>query len=214
MAAAVGGMMTVVMGGRSPDTYARAFDLGVAMQLTNIARDVGEDARMGRIYLPADWLLQEGVDRDRFLAAPEFSPGLGRVIARVLHTADRLYARADAGVSRLPRSCRPAIRAARLIYCDIGHQLRRRGLDSISRRTVVSRGRKLALVLTASLELVRPPRPPNRDPPLPECQFLLDAVLPLCGGGRGDAAAGLGSGPGPDDHPGPAWADCALASPV
>ena len=62
VAATVGGMMTVVMGGRCAVMYARAFDLGVAMQLTNIARDVGEDARNGRIYIPEDWLREEGVD--------------------------------------------------------------------------------------------------------------------------------------------------------
>ena len=54
-------MMTVLMGGRCAVMYARAFDLGVAMQLTNIARDVGEDARDGRIYIPEDWLREEGM---------------------------------------------------------------------------------------------------------------------------------------------------------
>ena len=48
--------MCVLMGVRSGDALARACDLGVAMQLTNIARDVGEDARAGRVYLPLDWL--------------------------------------------------------------------------------------------------------------------------------------------------------------
>ena len=74
VAAAVGGMMTVLMGGRGAVTYARAFDLGVAMQLTNIARDVGEDARNGRVYLPADWLREEGIDPAAFLADPTCPP--------------------------------------------------------------------------------------------------------------------------------------------
>jgi phytoene synthase len=62
VAAAVGAMMCVLMRVREADALARACDLGLAMQLTNIARDVGEDARAGRLYLPQDWLRAEGVD--------------------------------------------------------------------------------------------------------------------------------------------------------
>ena len=123
VAATVGGMMTVVMGGRCAVMYARAFDLGVAMQLTNIARDVGEDARNGRIYVPEDWLRAEGVDTQQLLASPTFSPALGRAVERLLARADYLYERSDAGISMLPRPCRPAIRAARLIYCEIGNEV-------------------------------------------------------------------------------------------
>ncbi len=60
VAGTVGVMMTLMMGVRSPDALARACDLGVAMQLTNNARDVGEDARAGRIYLPLRWLREAG----------------------------------------------------------------------------------------------------------------------------------------------------------
>ena len=56
-------MMCVLMRVRDADALARACDLGVAMQLTNIARDVGEDARMGRIYLPLDWLNEAGMSK-------------------------------------------------------------------------------------------------------------------------------------------------------
>ena len=62
VASAVGAMMCVLMRVRDRDALARACDLGVAMQLTNIARDVGEDAREGRLYLPTDWLAGAGVD--------------------------------------------------------------------------------------------------------------------------------------------------------
>ncbi|MEO0917633.1 MAG: phytoene/squalene synthase family protein, partial [Pseudomonadota bacterium] len=70
VAAAVGAMMCVLMRVRDADALARACDLGVAMQLTNIARDVGEDARMGRIYLPLDWLRDAGIDPVNFLREP------------------------------------------------------------------------------------------------------------------------------------------------
>ena len=62
VASAVGAMMCVLMGVRDADALARACDLGVAMQLTNIARDVGEDALEGRLYLPTDWLEDAGID--------------------------------------------------------------------------------------------------------------------------------------------------------
>ncbi len=65
VAGTVGVMMTLLMGVRDPHALARACDLGVAMQLTNIARDVGEDARAGRLYLPLEWLEEAGLDRRR-----------------------------------------------------------------------------------------------------------------------------------------------------
>lgn len=72
VASSVGVMMTLLMGQRSPWILARACDLGTAMQLTNIARDVGEDALRGRLYLPQEWLRQEGIDPGRWLRKPAF----------------------------------------------------------------------------------------------------------------------------------------------
>ena len=141
VAGTVGVMMTLAMGARDPETLARACDLGVAMQLTNIARDVGEDARNGRTYLPAEWL--DGVRVDRS------SPELAQVVKRILGRADDLYDRADHGVPLLPPSCRVAIRAARLIYSDIGRVIAENGFDSVSRRASTSGRRKVWLVARA-----------------------------------------------------------------
>jgi phytoene/squalene synthetase len=69
VAGTVGAMMALLMGTRDPAALARACDLGVAMQLSNIARDVGEDAAMGRLYLPRSWLREAGIDPDEWLAA-------------------------------------------------------------------------------------------------------------------------------------------------
>jgi phytoene synthase len=147
VAGTVGVMMALVMNVRDPAALARACDLGVAMQLTNIARDVGEDARAGRLYLPLDWLHAAGIDPDAFLAAPSFSPAIGDGVARLLAEAELLYARAGTGIAALPRTCRPAIRAALALYREIGRQLLRGGGNSVDRRTVVGTPRKLALVL-------------------------------------------------------------------
>ncbi|MGA1665137.1 MAG: phytoene/squalene synthase family protein, partial [Burkholderiaceae bacterium] len=94
VAGAVGAMMALIMGVREPWAMARACELGVAMQLTNIARDVGEDAAMGRCYLPRQWLREEGIDAERWLRHPTHSPGMARVVARLLDHADALYQRA------------------------------------------------------------------------------------------------------------------------
>ncbi len=176
VAGSVGGMMAALMGARSPDLVARACDLGVAMQLTNIARDVGEDARMGRLYLPRAWLREAGIDPEAWLARPGFSPEIGAVVARLLSNADTLYQRADAGIANLDPAFRPAIFAARRLYAEIGVLLARRGMDSVSRRTSVSFGRKAWLVTGAVRAANRKPVSPA-GAPLPETRFLVEAVV-------------------------------------
>jgi len=111
VAGTVGVMMSLLMGRREPNVVARACDLGVAMQLTNIARDVGEDARAGRLYLPLQWMREAGFDPEAWLADPRFEAGIGGLVRRLLATADNFYESAIAGIGALPRSCRPGIHA-------------------------------------------------------------------------------------------------------
>ena len=173
VAGSVGAMMAVLMGVRDPAGLARAADLGVAMQLSNIARDVGEDARLGRLYLPRDWLREEGIDPDDFLAAPRFDDRIGRVVARLLAVAEAHYARGAAGIAALPGDCRYAIRLAGLLYAEIGREVGRRGGDSLSARAVVGARRKLALALAA---LAPPGRELAGAPALAETRFLVEAA--------------------------------------
>ena len=102
------------------------------MQLTNIARDVGEDARNGSIYLPLDWLEEAGVDADGFIGnrrpRPAFAPHPAPA-----DEADTLYARSLSGIAMLPAACRPSIHAARVLYAEIGREVERSGCDSVSR---------------------------------------------------------------------------------
>lgn len=146
VAGTVGVMMTHLMGRTAPDVLDRARDLGIGMQLTNIARDVGTDARVGRLYLPLDWLEEVGVDPNGFLRRPVPSAPVRATVARLLRAADVNYARADEGIAHLPRDCRVAIRAARLIYADIGRVIQRRDYDSINARAVVGGTRKTWLL--------------------------------------------------------------------
>jgi len=177
VAGTVGAMMALLMGARSASALARACDLGMAMQLTNIARDVGEDARLGRLYLPRDWLREEGIDCAQWLRDPVFTPSLGRVVRRLLREADQLYARAEQGIARLPRACRPGIRAAALLYAQIGREVERNGLDSVSRRAVVPSRTKAAVLLRALAPGLRGGGLAYA-PPLPAARFLVEAVDP------------------------------------
>ncbi len=184
VAGSVGAMMTVLMGVRRSSILARACDLGVAMQLTNIARDVGEDARAGRVYLPLCWLREAGIDVEAWLARPAFTPALGQVVDRLLKVADALYRRSVPGIGGLPAVCRPAILAARLLYAEIGCEVARRGHDSVSSRAVVGLSRKLALVSGAAA--ASPLARGRTDmPALEEVRFLVEAVTAL---GAGAAA--------------------------
>jgi phytoene synthase len=180
VASAVGAMMCVLMRVRDPDALARACDLGVAMQLTNIARDVGEDARMGRIYLPLDWLAEDGIDPENFVRDPLPTDDVRRMVKRLLHEADRLYRRSEAGIDVLPLRARTGIWASRLIYAGIGKQLRRQGFDSISMRARTTRSQKLGWVVQASARtatsLIMPKSAVVYAKPLSEVAFLVDAA--------------------------------------
>ena len=176
VAGSVGAMMSVIMDVRDPAALARACDLGVAMQFTNIARDVGEDARAGRVYLPLDWLEEAGIDPTAWLAEPHFDAALAGVIQRLLDEADVLYQRACSGIARLPRNCRPGIHVARKVYAEIGRELERHGLDSVSRRVRVSTSRKLALVGQALVSSMMTMGRDRAHPPLAQASYLVDAV--------------------------------------
>jgi len=175
VAASVGAMMALLMGVRSAGLIARACDLGIAMQLTNIARDVGEDAAMRRIYLPLSWLREAGVDPDDWLARPVFDGRIAQVVERLLRAADELYARADSGIARLPRGCRPGIRTARLVYASIGREVARRGYDSVTQRAYVPGRQKLALVARSLFPLAHAADAVDL-PPLPATRYLVEAA--------------------------------------
>ncbi len=174
VAGSVGAMMAMMMGVQGRHALARACELGNAMQLTNIARDVGEDARRGRLYLPRQWLRDAGVDPDEWLQRPVFNEALAQVIGRLLLEADALYRRGSTGIAHLPRDCRSAILAAATIYADIGRVISDSGMDSINQRAVVSSPRKLTLLCLAKARAQLPQRC-DTTAPLPAIGFLVDA---------------------------------------
>ena len=195
VAGAVGAMMCVLMEVRDRHALARACDLGAAMQLTNIARDVGEDAGLGRVYLPLDWLEAVGVDRGAFVAAPEPTEPVRGMVRRLLAEARRLYLRSEAGIAALPLTARPGIWAARHVYAGIGGAVARAGHDSVTRRARTGRAAKTAwLALSAARTGAGALMPRDATlyaAPLPAAAFLVEAAAgPRAAGGWGEGRAG------------------------
>ena len=154
VAGVVGVMMALVMGVRDPRVLQRAADLGIGFQLTNISRDVVDDARGGRCYLPADWLAREGI-AEAAVAAPEHREALARVVARLLAEADRYYASAAIGLQALGFRSAWAIATALGVYRDIGRVVRERGARAWDTRAVVGTPRKLAYLVTGGGRALR-----------------------------------------------------------
>jgi phytoene synthase len=146
VAGVVGVMMAMIMGAREPDVLDRASDLGIAFQLTNIARDVIDDARGGRVYLPAELLKEQGLDGVDADDAAQW-PYLHSAALRLLDIAEPYYASALVGMSALPARSAWAIGAARRVYRAIGEKLRRGGPSAWEERVSTSKPEKLALLL-------------------------------------------------------------------
>jgi phytoene synthase len=152
VAGVVGVMMALVMGVAPDDlpTLRRAQDLGLAFQLTNIARDVMEDAANGRIYLPADWLGVAGVPEAE-IALPIHRSAVFGVAQRLLAAAEPYYDSALAGLPRLPLRAAWAIAAARGVYRQIGVEVLRRGERAWDSRASASGPMKAWLALQGGL---------------------------------------------------------------
>ncbi len=142
VAGVVGVMMSHVMGVREQETLHRAADLGIAFQLTNIARDVTEDASLDRVYLPSSWLEDAGIPPGELLQ-PSHRSALWNVVRRLLSEAERYYQSAGSGMPALPLRCAWAIATARGVYRNIGHLVLARGKSAWDKRAIVSRKRKL-----------------------------------------------------------------------
>ena len=151
VAGVVGIMMAYIMGARDPDSLQRAADLGIAFQLTNISRDVREDANIDRIYLPGDWLAAAGIPPAEILD-PKHSTALVKVIERLLNEADRYYSSANEGLRALGFRSAWAVATARVVYRAIGETVRERGAAALQDRVIVHKGRKILGVAEGMLD--------------------------------------------------------------
>jgi phytoene synthase len=148
-AAVIGEMMLPVLGGGADATPA-ARALGMAFQLTNFLRDVGEDLDRGRVYLPQDELAAFGADPRRRTVTPAWR----QVMAFQIERNQELYRQADAGIELLPARSASCVRAARVVYSRILDEIEAADYDVFSRRATVPDARKWALAL-GSLRHVR-----------------------------------------------------------
>ncbi len=149
VAGTVGLAMCRVLRPENEAAVGRAVELGVAMQLTNIIRDVGEDLALGRLYLPASWLERFDVRRDQ-LERGHVSPGYVTLIKQMSHVANRYFDSGNSGIRRLPVRARPGITLASAMYRDILRSVRMNGYDNLKLRAHVSDRRKLVLATTCA----------------------------------------------------------------
>ncbi len=149
-AAVIGLQVVPVLGTVVPREEAapRAAELGIAFQLTNFLRDVGEDLDRGRVYLPADELAAFGVDRERLEHARTHGGTDRHVRAALAHLVARnraIYRAAEPGIAMLEPASRPCVRAAFTLYGDILGEIEDAGFAVLSRRVVVGRRRRVAV---------------------------------------------------------------------
>lgn len=156
VAGTVGLMMSSILGADRSRAGAAAIYLGVAMQMTNIARDVLEDAREGRRYLPGAWV--SDAPPQAMIAATERRLEIASAVERLLDLADEYYASAAAGLPLIPSRSRKGIAIAAAVYREIGTVLRKRKCAWWEGRVSVSLERKLwvaSCVLVGRSELDR-----------------------------------------------------------
>jgi phytoene synthase len=163
VAGTVGGMMCGVLGVVDSSALPHAIDLGIAMQLTNICRDVKEDAARDRVYLPASMLDAHGVAQSALLDGVRTSTvddatraGVRTVTAELLALAERYYASGRAGMRYIPLRSRMAILVAARVYRAIGLELLARGGDPLQGRVVVGGRQKVGEAVRALAQLLRP----------------------------------------------------------
>jgi phytoene synthase len=170
VAGAVGCMMAVAMGVSPEDeaTLDRACDLGIAFQLANIARDVEEDDRVGRCYLPEEWLVEMDIPPGQHMKPP-FRQRLAVLAKRLAARAAEFEASARAGTPTLPLRSAWAVLAAAGIYGAIGRTVAERGEHAWDHRVTTSMAAKIVMIARAAREAIErrtlyPPLP--RDPNL------------------------------------------------
>lgn len=122
-----------------------AIDLGTAFQLTNFIRDVAEDLRRGRVYLPQESLDQFGVDRAR-LARGQVDEPIRNLLAWEIERARQLYARAAPGIELVHPSSRDCLRTAYTLYAEILDEIERADYDVFSGRAQVGVARRAAVL--------------------------------------------------------------------
>jgi len=138
----------------APRTLARAADLGKAMQLTNILRDIKEDYERGRIYLPKNTRRIYNVN-DTNLRGNETSANLKALIRYESIRAKGYYKQADLGIEELPPAAAYTVKVASCVYGEILNEIRRRDYEVHKQRAIVSKLRKIVIATKVRFEFLR-----------------------------------------------------------
>lgn len=155
VAGVVGVMMANIMGVRDADTLDRASDLGLAFQLTNIARDIIEDANADRIFIPQSLLIEADAPMTaEAIANPENWPSVHNAALAQLDIAEQYYTSAKVGIKELPFRCAWAISAALSVYREIGQTLRKGGPKAWEGRVGASSRQKIRLATRAVIPAI------------------------------------------------------------
>jgi 15-cis-phytoene synthase len=178
VAGVVGQWLTRMCGVHDSATLERAAHLGHAMQLTNILRDVGEDLRAGRLYLPAETLRTFGITEAQLLHAMQERTVPARypeMLEQLMHAADADYASTLGAVGALPAAFRRAIVVAAHVYRGIHAGIRTNAYDNLNARARVGLGAKVLLALRAVMGQGIAPLPHNARPPAAEMMVAATA---------------------------------------
>ena len=149
VASVVGLWISELFGVRDPATLRRAEAMGHAMQLTNIIRDVGEDLRAGRCYIPTELLRRHGLTEDSLRAAVDMPSGYPALVEEMIMAAEASYRVGFGGIAALPRELRMPVSVASFVYRGILGEVRALGHDNLSQRARTSGPRKVMLAVRA-----------------------------------------------------------------
>ncbi len=156
VAGTVGLMMCGVLGVDERTALPHAIDLGVAMQITNICRDVLEDSQNDRVYLPESRLRAAGTSQEEILAGTADPNAVSKVVADLLQLADVYYRSADHGMRYIPARSRFAIVVAARLYRAIGLKLKSRGANPMNGRTWIPWYGKIRWTVIAAVDYLSP----------------------------------------------------------
>jgi phytoene synthase len=152
-AAVIGLEMVPILGALSPGAYEPAEKLGIAFQLANFIRDVGEDLDRGRVYLPQDELAQFGVDRE-MLEARKLTSEITAALKFQIERVRQLQREATSGILQLEPASRPCIEAASELYCGIVDEVEAIGYDIFNKRAKTSTRRRMRVAGKAYVKAI------------------------------------------------------------
>ena len=147
VAGVVGLLMCQIMGAANKNAPRHAVDLGIAMQMTNICRDVLEDAQNGRVYLPGLWLQKAGLKSTRDIQARRNRRKVFLLTKKLLAEANGYYRSGELGLKYLPLRSAVAVAVAREVYGGIGTRILNLGSNAWDQRPVVPIRTKVLLAL-------------------------------------------------------------------